>query len=326
MQNPSRMTPFTFLLFVSFLLHLSAVAYGSDQLVVGKTEISTDTIWHGKILVKGDVRVNKGATLIILPGTEVMFERIEKFGPQKLSLDKANHFPRAELIVRGRLIAQGLSDKMIVFTSAEEKPAIADWGAVNFIDSRDNIMEFCEISYGHTSVHCHSAQVLVSHCRFHDNGVAVGLKNIKGTTIKCSVPLLYNRIWANGGGILIGGGASPVVSHNEISGNKFFGIFTKKSGPCSIRFNNIVGNGKGVILYAVEGLILRDNNISDNLDYNISLLEGQEQDVDARHNWWGSTDPSRIKGLIRDKAQDKSLGKVDFSGFTVAPVQGAGVL
>ncbi len=294
--------------------------------VVGKTEIVTDTVWQGNILVTGDVRVKEGATLIILPDTKISFKKIAPFGEDKLSLDKANHFPRAELIVRGRLIAQGLPDKPIVFTSAEKKPLVADWGAVNFIGSKYNIMEYCDISYGHTSVHCHSAQVVVSHCNFHDNGVAVGLKNVKNIGLKCVVSILYNKIHDNGGGILIGGLACPVVSHNDIKGNKFFGIFTKKSGPCCIRYNNIVNNGKGIILYAVKKLFLRDNNIANNTDYNISLLEGQEQDVMAMNNWWGTSDPSRIRKGILDHHSDKSLGTVNFSDFLKAPVAGAGIL
>jgi len=315
-------------LFCIIIFWAVAPVYGSraELKVIGKTEITTDTVWQGNILITGDVRVAKGATLLILPGTKISFQRIKSFGDRKLSLDKANHFPRAELIIRGRLIAQGLPAKPIVFTSAEKKPAVADWGAINFIGSRYNVMEYCDISYGHTSVHCHSAQVVISHCNFHDNGVAIGLKNVKTIDLKCVVSILYNNIHNNGGGVLIGGLACPVVSHNDIRDNKFFGIFTKKSGPCCIRFNNIVGNGKGIILYAVSKLFLRDNNIANNKDYNISLLEGQVQDVKAVNNWWGTTDPARIRQGILDHHQDKSLGTVDFSGYLKAPVADAGIL
>ncbi len=313
---------FFFVLNVFFLLY-SSPAYAVQE-INSKTEITSDTVWQGDILLKGDVRINRGATLIILPGTNIRFKKIKDFGPDKLSLDKANHFPRAELIVRGRLIAQGLRDKMITFTSAEKRPSVSDWGAINFIGSRDNILEFCSISYGHTSIHCHSAQVLVSRCRLHDNGVAIGMKNIRGMDIKCAVPVVYNRIWQNGGGILIGGSANSVISHNQITENKFFGIFTKKSGPCCIRFNNIFKNAKGIILYSVPRLILRENNIFDNLDYNISLLEGQEQDVDARYNWWGSTDLKKIRNSIKDESSDKGLGRVRICDFANEPVSGAG--
>ncbi len=313
---------FTALLIFLICSTISAIA---SQDIPARSIISKDTVWSGDILVHGDVRVEEGVTLIILPGTTISFMRIPEFGPEKISKDRNDHFPRAELVIRGRLIAQGLPCRHICFTSAEKSPSAGDWGAVNFIGSRDNIMEFCELSYGHTSVHCHSAQVVVSHCIFHDNGVAIGQKNVKKINMKSSVPMMYNRIAGNGGGILFGGGTSPDITHNEINNNKFFGIYAKKSGCACIRYNNIENNGKGIILYAVKDIIIRDNNITRNLEYNISMLEGQERDVDARYNWWGTTDTSEMSRLVMDKKNDAALGHVDYTRFTSAPVPGAGL-
>ncbi len=293
--------------------------------IPARTIISRDTVWQGDVLVHGDVRVESGATLVIMPDTKVAFVKISEFGPDKLSKDKNNHFPRAEIIVRGKLIAQGLPGRPVVFTSAEKHPSLADWGAVNFIGSRDNLMEYCELSYGHTSIHCHSAQVVVSHCTFSHNGVAIGQKNVKSLGMKCSVPIMYCVIRDNGGGVLFGGGTCPVIVHNDIRNNKFFGIFAKKSGPASIRYNNIVSNGKGIILYAVKDILIRDNNIAENVDYEMSLLEGQIYDVKACHNWWGVADAAGIRQRIRDHANDSSLGHIDFSDFATAPVDGAGL-
>lgn len=288
--------------------------------------ISQDTVWQGDILLRGDVRVAEGVTLFIMPGTKIAFAKIVDFGPDKLSKDRNDHFPRAELVIRGRLIAQGLPAMPVVFTSAEQSPSVADWGAVNFIGSRDNIVEYCQFSYGHTAVHCHSAQVVVSHCTFRHNGVAIGQKNVKTINMKCSVPMMYNVITDNGGGILFGGATSPVIAHNDIRNNKFFGIYAKKSGKACISYNDIVNNGKGIILYAVKDIIIRDNNIAKNIDYNMSLLEGQVYDVRAPGNWWGFTDDARILEHIRDNNRDSSLGHVDFSEYTAAPVGGAGLI
>ena len=307
-----------------FLLLLSPAL--GEQLVVNKGIIDKDTVWQGEVLIKGDVEIAETATLIIMPGTVVRFTRIEDFGKEKLSLDKLNHFPKAELIVKGKLYAQGTLENKITFTSAEASPSPGDWGSVNFLNSFDNIMEFCVFTYAHTAVHCHSAGVVVSHCTFHYNGVAIGQKNAKGMPNKCVVPMLYNWITENGGGILYGGGSTPVIAHNEINYNTFFGIYAKKGGLANVRYNTITHNGKGVIFYAVKDILLRDNNIADNNDYNISLLDGQSTDVVARHNWWGTTDKGKIKELIRDNARDKELGHVDFSDILTTPVNGAGLL
>jgi len=302
-----------------------APVYGSEQ-VINKGILSKDTTWQGSILITGDVEVPKGVTLTIMPGTTIRFKKIAPFGPQKLSKDRLSHFPEAELIIKGRLYAQGTLENKITFTSAEKNPTPGSWGAVNFLDSVGNIMEFCVFTYGHTAVHCHSAQVVIAYSTFHFNGVAIGQKNAKGLKTKCVVPIIYNRITENGGGVLFGGGSTPIVAHNEINNNTFFGVYAKKGGVANVRYNNINKNGKGVIFFKVKKIVLRDNNIADNQDYNVSMLDGQSMDISLQHNWWGTTDSAKIKGLVRDKARDKSLGNVDFSNYLSAPVSGAGLL
>ena len=121
-----------------------------------------------------------------------------------------------------------------------------------------------------------------------------------------------------------GGGAAPAVFHNEITGNEFFGIYVKKGGCSDVRFNNISNNGKGVILYQAKNLFLRDNNIADNTDYNLSMLEGQERDLAFPHNWWGTAEEEKIRAKVMDKASDSGLGKADLSNFYTSPVAEAG--
>jgi parallel beta-helix repeat protein len=299
-------------------------ARATQAIEVDMLILQQDTVWENEILVKGDVEVAKGVTLTIMPGTVVKFSKIEKYGPHKLNMDKETYFPRAEIVVRGRLIAQGTKDKMITFTSAEDSPVPSDWGGINFLESTDNILEYCDISYGHTSVHCHSAQVVLSNCYIHHNGVAVGQKNLKGSEIKTITPIMYNRITENGGGILFGGGARPIITHNLISKNKFFAVFGKKSGTCLVRYNDITDNGKGILLYKMNKITIAENNITGNV-YNISLMEGQESDVNAPNNWWGTEDEKKIKDLIWDKDEDDTLGRLIFSDRTSSPIEGAGL-
>ncbi|XCN73616.1 MAG: right-handed parallel beta-helix repeat-containing protein [Candidatus Electrothrix aestuarii] len=297
----------------------------AKELVVEKGVIDKDTTWSGDILVKGDVEVAKEATLIIMPGTTVRFAKIEAFGPDKRYTDKDNHFSRAEIFVLGKLYAQGTKEKKIVFTSAEEKPAPGDWGAINFNGSIDNLIEYCELMYAQTAVHCHSSQIVVVNNTFKHNGTAIGSKNLPDVPVRCSMPVLYNLVTENGGGIIVGGGTASPVAHNEISGNEFFGVYVKKGGRAAIRFNNINKNGKGVIFYATKEAMLQDNNIADNENYNISMLEGQADDIVARNNWWGTTDEKKIMEKVMDKGREETLGKVDLTDFYAAPVSGAGL-
>ncbi len=296
----------------SFLIACS----GSEkQIVLEKTMLDQDTIWQGNILIKGDVEVPEGITLTIMPGTVIKFAKVEPFGATKLSKDKLNHFPGSEIIVKGKILAQGTPEEKIIFTSAEKKPTPGDWGSVNMLISVGNIIEYCDFSYAHTAVHCHSAHAVVTNSNFHHNGVAIGQKNVKNTSIKSVVPIFYNTFTENGGAILFGGGSTPSISRNDITNNSFFGIYAKKGGKAVVRYNNISKNGKGIIFYSVKDILFRDNNIESNTDYNISMLDGQETDIVVQNNWWGTTDKKKIKKTIRDKESDDTLGHVDFSDY-----------
>ncbi len=307
----------------AFVIQQPVVA---EELVVKKGVIDKDTTWSGDVLVKGDVEVAEGATLLIMPGTTVRFAKIKPFGPDKLFTDEEHHFSRAELFVRGKLYAQGSKEQVITFTSADEKPNPGDWGSINFQSTVGNVLEYCVITYAQTAVHCHSSQLVISNSTFKYNGTAIGQKNLKDNPIKCAIPMFYNLITENGGGILFGGGTAPTISHNEITGNKFFGVYIKKGGKANIRYNNITKNGKGVIFFKVKDVVLRDNNIADNENYNISMLEGQTGDITARKNWWGSVDEKKIMEKVMDKSRDENLGKVDLSDFSSSSVKGAGIL
>ena len=43
-------------------------------------KINQDSVWQGKILIEGSVEVQHGATLTILPGTEIKFVRLDADG------------------------------------------------------------------------------------------------------------------------------------------------------------------------------------------------------------------------------------------------------
>jgi parallel beta-helix repeat protein len=316
-------------LVVAILLIIALCSCASQKgKQIEKGAIKSDTTWSGEIVVKGDVEVAKGATLTIVPGTVVKFVRIEPHGPANLydkSKAKNVAFDRAELIVRGKLFARGTKDNMIHFTSAETSPKPGDWGAINFQDSSDNILEYCEVSYGNTAIHGHGVEATIQNCYLHDNGVSIGFKNVKEYPTKCSMSISNNRIIGNGGGVLCGKGTRSAISHNEISNNELYGIFGKKAFSCLVRYNNISRNGKGIILYSTKGCRLSENNIIDNKQYNVSMLEGQTWNVDARNNWWGTKDAGKIKNLIWDKDEEGHLGKVDFSDVASSPIQKAGV-
>ncbi len=94
--------------------------------------VTHDTTWLGRVVVAGDVLVPEGITLTIAPGTDVMFMSSEssKIEPAFLSM-------QTEIMVRGRLVAEGEKGKEITFGPAPEdingkKPERGDWGGIIF--------------------------------------------------------------------------------------------------------------------------------------------------------------------------------------------------
>jgi parallel beta-helix repeat protein len=254
----------------------------------------------------------------------VKFAKIEANGSNNLYPGRNDTFERAELIIRGKLIAKGLKDNIIRFTSAERSPRPGDWGAINFQDSADNILRYCAISYGNTAIHGHGVQVVIENCRLTDNGIAIGYQNVPGNKTKSSVQIKQNHIVDNAGGVLCAMGTKTVLTNNEISNNKLYGVFGKKPDTVEVSKNNISRNGEGIVVYETKGFTIRQNNITENYLLNISLLEGQKWNVDATNNWWGTKDSSMIKRDIWDRERESGLGVVDFSAFLTEPVKNAG--
>jgi hypothetical protein len=213
---------------------------------------------------------------------------------------------------------------MITFTSAADNPGPADWGAINLLDSSDNIIEYSDFSYAHTGIHAHSGKVTISNSYFHDNGVAIGQKNVTEFQTKSEMIVRNNLISTNGGGLLFGAGSVMIATKNDIINNELFGIYCKKGGSSSeIKYNNISKNQKGVLFFATENFKIHYNNINDNKDYNMSLLTGQVADLDARFNWWGTTDEAKIKELNRDKEEEADIGTIIFSDYAKEPIADA---
>lgn len=315
------------------LLFFVLVASGcSRQQVteVNKSTLEQDTTWSGQILVKGDVYVPPGVTLTIAPGTVVRFAKFEetsfdeKNGLNLFGIDSP-YYPQAELIVRGRLLARGTPDKFIVFTSAAVDPHPADWGAINFLGSDENILDYVKVLNAYNGVHAHGSKVVVTHSEFVKNGVGISFKAEEETPgvpwfgLRSTLVIRGNLFAKNKGGIGYRN-SDAEISHNEIRDNKFFGIWPKENSRADVTYNEISGNKKGVYLYQSQGSRFENNNIYDNTDYNISMAEAQDFPVEAPNNWFGTTARQKIDELIFDRHDDAELGEVKIDPVLQAAV------
>jgi len=305
---PSALIPVFFILF----------AFGCSKQQVtelNKTTLEKDTTWSGKILINGDIYVPEGITLTVTPGTIVKFKRIDEKSDQNMFDIDSPYYPAAEIIIRGRLIAKGTSKDHIVFTSAEADARPADWGALNFLGSDGNVVEYAKILNGYNGIHAHGSSVRIANCEFVKNGVGVSFKAEEETPGvpwfgKRSRLTITNNLFARNKGGIGFRNSDAEISHNEIIDNKFFGIWPKENNKALVSYNEITGNKKGVYLYQSQGTRFENNNIYDNRDYNIAMAEAQDFPVEAPNNWFGTKNRVKIDELIFDHQDDGELGEV----------------
>jgi parallel beta-helix repeat protein len=115
-----------------------------------------------------------------------------------------------------------------------------------------------------------------------EGGVADAYPSIIGCTI------------GNGGaqrGIYVGGGSSPNILVNTISGFSDYGIYITGSSAPLLAGNTITGNNRGIGAFTQsKSVVSRTNRIEGNTEYGFFTGESYIYPVaDARYNWWGSS-------------------------------------
>jgi len=291
---------------------------------VGLYTIMKDTVWQGRIRITGDVLVNEGATLTILPGTVIRFDtiepKLEDGGGRNIKSLDSPYFPGAELIIRGRLLAVGTADQPIIFTSSDIAAKPGSWGAINLLGSNGNVVEYCRINYAYNGVHNHASTAVVTNNRFTQNGTAISFKKADFEH-PCWMFIEHNTIVENMSGIACRNSIAE-IAFNDISQNQFYGIWIREGVDARVSYNNITKNGKGIYLYKAEPTKIRYNNIFGNVEYNVAMAEENPNGFDAAYNWWGDTDSARIAKTFFDKRSDAALGSVTFEPFLTHEVTG----
>lgn len=234
-------------------------------------EIHQDAEWRGSIVIDGFVKVFKGATLRIHPGTEVAFLRRD---------EDRDGLGDGVLIVEGRLLAEGTSAAPIRFRSAAAAPRPGDWLEIRVDFSRETVLRHCEISHSAYTLHAHFTKGRVEDCVIRDN--------IDGSRL---------------------GQARFVFTHNLIEHNEGKGINFRNS-TVEINHNIIRHNGSGIFLFENDReLDIRHNNFYGNLE-NFRLGDFYTGDVELRDNWWGTADSEAAARTIYDRKQDPAIGTV----------------
>jgi len=228
-----------------------------------------DITLDGEVLLDGHPLVNPGSFLTVAPGTTVRFT------------------PGSGLIIRGRLKAEGTSEKPILFTSQSGQQR-ESWDEIILEQATDSTITHAIIEYATWGIHGHFTNLLLEHVVARENGGGMRFRS-GPVTIRQSV------FRDNGIGIRAYMG-NAVIEENTISGNEI-GLFVRERGG---------------------GLIVRKNNFSANSDYNIRSGDFNNEDIKAQDNWWGTSDPLTT---IFDGRQEEGIGKVLLEPFLLSPIQ-----
>lgn len=144
--------------------------------------------------------------------------------------------------------------------------------------------------------------------------------NVEGVHCVASYPdIIDNKIRRNGDGIYCCFCFSLIIEKNDIRDNKYTGVYSIHSSP-TIKNNSIVDNGYQNLLCNTFSIpLIRNNNISGTTVYNLELYKNSEL-IDAKKNFWGTTNKKQIQAKIWDNRDDGKLGKVQ-----IDPVMGVSV-
>lgn len=253
-------------------------------------DLSGDIVWTGQVNIHGDVVLKEGSQLTILPGTEVVFQPAgsnDRFSAHP-------HFPGSELIVRGKVVAEGTPESPVVFRYVDESAAPGSWGGINVVESFDSSFAYAVFRQADSAIHSQDSRVYIEQSIFESNLVAIRFHTSE-------ILIENNLIRNNGTGIRFHFG-QPVICKNDI-----------------------VGNGKGFFISSHPRNYLIENNSIHANERNVVLGEEVPEDVSMLRNYWGTVDADLIQSSFFDGQLESYLGKVEFSPLRTEPDPASGI-
>ncbi len=208
-----------------------APARAETGTVAPAATLGADTVWEGTVEVPSLTTVEKGATLLIMPGTTVRFAAAGAGGSGERG---------GGLLIHGTLVAQGTPAAPIVFTSAAPNPTEGSWRGIAFDKAveRQSRLGDCVIEYAVNGLSGSGSTVAAERLRIRRNFVGVGAGR------EFVLELKDSEITENAAGIGCNQGSGLTVEGSRISKNRDLGISCVYGSSPRIVGNEIVDNGR----------------------------------------------------------------------------------
>lgn len=249
----------------------AASMHPAPALLLSNTDIFEDTVWQGQVVIDGQVEVFRGATLTILPGTEVIFVRRDLDG---------DLLGDSTLLIKGSLRAEGTRLAPILFRSAATDPRPGDWKEIRVDFAKEVVLRYCEIRDSVAGLHAHYTKGLIEDCILR--------KNIDGTRF---------------------GEATFSIRNCLIEENEAKGILTRQS-TLQLEKNIFRRNGTGLFFMEDDrSSIITQNNFYAN-QFHLRLGDFSPAEVRIEGNWLGSSEPVQWRNKIYDRRQDPAIGTI----------------
>jgi len=176
--------------------------------------LTSDEIWSGTVTLTGDVTIPAGLTLMIQPGTTVIFPSNSD------DQGTGNQTTLTSIEVLGELYAVGTPSQPIVFTGIPTDPldpGVA-WDQIRVLGPNNPVATIrnCIIEYAVVGFHIHNG-----YAELINNTI---VKNTwSGIMVQNTAPLITNNIIVqNGTGINVDTFTStPTIAYNDVYGNDF---------------------------------------------------------------------------------------------------------
>jgi len=280
-------------------------------------------------LVNNSYKVGTNGTLIIKPGTHILF------------------YPGMSIPINGRLIADGKPDSLIYFTGYS--PPGNGGMPYNIFTFRNNNWDMLTGKWKFSN--------RFSYCKFENMSTPINTDNGSppnafNCMFNCSgigrVDSLVNCYYYNSINSYMGGGGAAFSSYGFVSKNNFIGGSTTKDyymnmgissvtdqmnkfnyNNCvnfTIPYNSIVSDAKQKNTWISEYSKPQrqwDNSLNLYKDvtqiYTKYYTQGTADFQKMQYQYWGTTDSTKIEGFIHDFMEDAKTPRATFKPFLNAP-------